>query len=117
MFLARQWIFFHPAKAHHIQRAVRAIPRGKTAVLVRGDEPFDLRQHAFILLVGNMAALVQPGVQADPDRLIRRAFLPARNALQRRYLSGHRQQRKAGHDALHLISGVVRHQGRLVAAK
>ncbi|CQC31077.1 Uncharacterised protein [Salmonella enterica subsp. enterica serovar Typhimurium str. DT104] len=117
MFLARQRIFFHPAKACHIQRAVRAIPRGKAAVLVRGDKPFDLRQHAFIFLVGNMAALVQPGVQADLHRLIRRAFLPARDAVQRRYLSGRRQQGKTGHDALHLVSSVVRHQGVLVAAK
>ena len=117
MLFTRQRIFFHPAKAHHIQRAVRAVPRGKTAVLVRGNEPLDLRQHTFILLVSNMAAFVQPGVQADLHRLIRRAFLPARDALQRRYLSGHRQQRKTGHNALHLVSGMLRHQGGLVVAK
>ena len=84
---------------------------------MRGDKPFDLRQHAFILLVGNMAALVQPGVQADLHRLICRAFLPARDTLQRRHLSGHRQQGKSGHDALHLVSGILRRQGGLVAAK
>lgn len=92
-------------------------PTRQSGVLVRGDKPFDLRQHAFIFLVGNMAALVQPGVQADLHRLIRRAFLPARDAVQRRYLSGRRQQGKTGHDALHLVSSVVRHQGVLVAAK
>ena len=84
---------------------------------MRGNEPLDLRQHAFIFLVGNMAALVQPGVKADLHRPIRRAFLPARDTVQCRYLPGHRQQGKTGHDALHLVSGVVRHQGGLVAAK
>ncbi len=56
-------------------------------------------------------------MQADLHCLIRRAFLPAHDAVQCRYLPGHRQQCKTGHDALHLVSGILRHQGGPVAAK